>query len=252
MNTCPIKVLTYNVHKGFTTANLKFVLHRIREELHKTDADIIFLQEIQGKHAQRERAVAGWPLVSQFEFLAGSLWPHYAYGKNAIYNIGHHGNAILSKFPFLNWENLNVSDMRRASRSLLHGILELPDSDRKLHVICIHLDLRAYERRRQMRILEKRIRENVPKDEPLIVAGDFNDWRGEVYKYLPQDLALTEVFRQLQGKHAKTFPAFLPVLSVDRIFYRGMQPVACRCFQDDPWHAMSDHLPLYAQFELSI
>lgn len=252
MNEFPVKVLTYNIHKGFTTANLKFVLHRIREELHKTDPDIIFLQEIQGKHAKRETSVADWPIVPQFEYLAEELWPHYAYGKNAIYNAGHHGNAILSKYPFQNWENMNVSDMRRASRSLLHGIIRIPGTDNILHVICIHLDMRAYERRRQLRILEKRIRDNVPDDEPLIVAGDFNDWRGEIYKYLPADLALTEVFHQMDGKHAKTFPAFLPVLSVDRIFYRGLEPLECRCFRDDPWHSMSDHLPLYARFNISL
>jgi len=250
MKAFPIKVLTYNVHKGFTTANLRFVLHRIREELLKTEADIIFLQEIQGKHAKREQSIPGWPVVSQFEFLADKLWPHYAYGKNAIYTAGHHGNAILSKYPFQNWENLNVSDMRRASRSLLHGIITLPEVDRTLHVICVHLDMRAYERRRQLRILAKRILETVPGDEPLIVAGDFNDWRGEIYKYLPGDPALTEVFHHMHGEHAKTFPAFLPVLPVDRIFFRGIEPVECRCFRNDPWHRMSDHLPLYAKFEL--
>ena len=252
MNAFPIKVLTYNIHKGFTIANQKFVLHRMREELHRTDADIIFLQEIQGKHSRREAAVADWPVVSQFEFLAHELWPHYAYGKNAIYHAGHHGNAILSKYPFINWENLNVSDMRRASRSLLHGVIELPGAGRNLHVICIHLDLRAYERRRQFRILEKRIRETVPGGEPVIMAGDFNDWRGEIYSYLPQDLALTEVFQHLLGRHAKTFPAFLPVLSVDRIFYRGIKPIECKCFREDPWHRLSDHLPLYASFELAL
>src|SRR3972149_654587 len=182
MKPYPIKVLTYNVHKGFSTANLRFVLHRMREELHKTDADIIFLQEIQGKHSTWEATVRDWPAVSQFEFLADQLWPHYAYGKNAIYNAGHHGNAILSKFPFVHWENLNVSDMRRASRSLLHGVVKIPDINRELHVICIHLDLRGYERRRQISILAQRIRETVPPQEPLILAGDFNDWRGDLYK----------------------------------------------------------------------
>lgn len=250
MNQFRLKVLTYNIHKGFTTANLRFVLRRMREELHKTNADIIFLQEIQGQHTVREKSISDWPTGSQFEYLAETLWPHYAYGKNAIYNTGHHGNAILSKFPFVEWENLNVSDMRRASRSLLHGVIKVPDCDSKIHVICIHLDFRAYERRRQAGILEQRIRESIPFDEPLILAGDFNDWRGELQKYLPLDLSLKEVFQDLQGNHARTFPAFFPVLPVDRIFYRGLNPIECECFRDHPWHAMSDHLPLYAVFDL--
>ncbi len=40
-------------------------------------------------------------LDSQFAFLADEIWPHFAYGKNAIYSAGHHGNAILSKHPIL-------------------------------------------------------------------------------------------------------------------------------------------------------
>ena len=238
------------MHKGFTTANLRFVLHRIRDELRNTNADFIFLQEIQGQHSVREKSVSGWPVESQFEFLSDRLWPHFAYGKNAIYNAGHHGNAILSKYPFIEWENLNVSDLRRASRSLLHGVVKVPGISKKLHVICIHLDFRAYMRRKQMKILEKRIRQAVPFDEPLILAGDFNDWRSEINDYLSEDLLLTEVFQHLHGRHAKTFPAFFPVLSVDRIFYRGVKPVECACFRDNPWRKMSDHLPLYASFEL--
>ena len=116
-----LKVLTYNIHKGFDRRNREFVLHEIREHLHLADVDIVFLQEIQGRHYHHENRVSGWPGVSQFEFLADSLWPHYAYGKNAIYDKGHHGNAILSKHPFVSWENVNLSRFRRASRVLGPG-----------------------------------------------------------------------------------------------------------------------------------
>ena len=93
-----IKVLTYNIHKGFDRYNRDFVLHKMRDQLRDAEVDVVLLQEIQGRHYRHETGISTWPEVTQFEFLADSIWPHYAYGKNAIYEKGHHGNAILSKF----------------------------------------------------------------------------------------------------------------------------------------------------------
>ena len=121
-----LRVLTYNIHKGFNAGNRRFVLHQIREALVAADADLMFLQEMQGEHHRHQQRIADWPLLSHLEFLAENNWPFHAYGKNAIYNAGHHGNAILSKHPFERWENINVSPFPWASRSLLHGVIRLP------------------------------------------------------------------------------------------------------------------------------
>jgi endonuclease/exonuclease/phosphatase family metal-dependent hydrolase len=147
------------------------------------------------------------------------------------------------------WENLNVSSIRWASRSLLHGIVHIPEQNKKLHVICVHLDFLPVQRNRQIRILNERIRESVPSHEPLILAGDFNDWHGQVSKHLAADLGLNEIFYAMRGCHAKTFPAWWPMLPVDRIYYRGVKPVECACFEEHPWQQLSDHAPLYAKFE---
>jgi len=243
-----LRVLTYNIHKGFSLANRRFVLHQMREHLHAADVDLVFLQEIQGEHKRRAAKLRNWPAESQFEFLADQLWPHYAYGKNALYDAGHHGNAILSRYPFMQWENINVSALRFASRSLLHGIVDSPLA-RRLHVICIHLDLLAHERRRQVNVLIERIHAHVPDDEPLILAGDFNDWRGQVGQQLTTGLGLVDVFQQQYGKPVASFPAVLPVFPIDRIYYRGLKLVACECLAGPPWRYLSDHLPLMAAFQ---
>jgi len=245
-----IKVLTYNIHKGFTAGNLRFVLHQIREQLRAANVDVVFLQEIQGEHKGKSKRIDNWPETPQFEFLADELWPHHAYGKNAIYQKGHHGNAILSKYPFVEWENLNVSAIRRASRSILHGIIDVPELEKKLHVVCIHLDFLSRERLRQLEILITRIKEHIPLDEPLILAGDFNDWGDKVDRKLASDLRLNEVFKYFHGDHAKTFPSWFPMMPVDRIYYRGVRPMECSCFNGPPWHRLSDHAPLYANFLL--
>ncbi len=226
----------------------RFVLHAIKDALREIDADIIFLQEIHGEKNISGNRFDNWPTNSQFEYLADSIWHHYAYGKNAIYRSGHHGNAILSKYPFIEWENIDVSFMPSASRSLLHGTINVPDATQKLHVICVHLGLFSMERERQLSTLAKRIDSHVPHDEPLIIAGDFNDWRGKAGHYLNDRLGVDEVFKNLEGNHARTFPAWSPVLRMDRVYARGLDIIAGERLHGKPWRQLSDHIPLLAEF----
>lgn len=250
MTIPPLKILTYNIHKGFSIGKLRFMLPKMREAIETVNTDIVFLQEVQGEHREKEKRIENWPDAAQFEFLADQLWPHFAYGKNAIYQAGHHGNAILSKYPFISWENINVANINRASRSLLHGIMHLEHSATDIHVICIHLGLFKSERSGQLDRLMQRIAERVPANEPLIIAGDFNEWRKSAMEHLETDLGLQEVFKQLNGKFAKTFPAWRPTLAIDRIYYRGLHLVDGHCLKGKPWRLLSDHLPLYAEFTL--
>lgn len=245
-----LKILTYNIHKGFSTTRSRFVLHQIKEAIDSIHPDIVFLQEIQGEHSGYATSIDNWPKQTQCEFLATQLWPHVAYGKNAIYDIGHHGNAILSKFPFSAWENIDVSRQVRASRSLLHGVLQLPNHPTPVHVICIHLGLFKAERAQQLKQLCDRIESHVPANEPLIIAGDFNDWRRQAKHYLETHLSLREVFKELTGGHARSFPVWRPTLQVDRIYFRHATVIQCQRFHELPWRRLSDHAPLYAEFHI--
>ena len=230
--------------------NLRFILHEIKESLQHIDADVVCLQEIQGERNISNNRFDDWHNNNQFEFLADQVWHHHAYGKNAIYKAGHHGNAILSKYPLVEWENIDVSIMKTASRSLLHGAIQIPNSDKKIHIICIHLGLFGRERERQLSTLAKRIGSHVPSDEPLIIAGDFNDWRGRAERHLHHDLGVKEVFKDAHGMYARTFPALFPVLSMDRIYYRGLEVLDCRNLRGQPWRRLSDHTPLLAEFKI--
>lgn len=250
MSATYIKILTYNIHKGFSTSNLRFILHDIKDALRKVDADVVFLQEIHGERTISNRRFDDWPNNSQFEFLADQVWRHHAYGKNAIYRSGHHGNAILSKYPFFRWENIDVSIMRSASRSLLHGIIHIPGRNENIHVICVHLGLFGREREHQLATLAQRINSHIPAKEPLIIAGDFNDWLGRAERHLHEELGVQEVFKRSHGHYARTFPSVLPLLSMDRIYYRGLELRSHQCLQGRPWSRLSDHTPLLAEFEL--
>ncbi len=250
MPATSIKVLTYNIHKGFSIGNLRFILHEIKDSLRHVNADVVFLQEIHGERIISKNRFDDWHNNRQFEFLADEVWHHHAYGKNAIYKSGHHGNAILSKYPFIKWENIDVSIMKSASRSLLHGTIQVPGIDQEIHIICVHLGLFGRERERQLTTLAKRISSHVPADEPLIIAGDFNDWRNHAERHLRHDLGVKEAFKIKHGSHARSFPAWLPMLSMDRIYYRGVEVVDCFRLHGPPWSRLSDHTPLLAEFRL--
>ena len=226
------------------------MLHRIKQQLQNADVDVVLLQEIQGRHLHHESRITAWPDVSQFEFLADSIWPHYAYGKNAIYRKGHHGNAILSKFNISEWSNLNLSRFRGASRSMLHGRIESPSGAKPVNLLCVHLDLIGFERKRQLRELKAYIEDNIDSTEPMILGGDFNDWHGYLGKSLEAQLGMREAFRQMNGNYAKTFPSNRPMLRMDRIYYRGIELIESACLGPQPWNELSDHLPLYAHFQM--
>ncbi|MCB1678738.1 MAG: endonuclease/exonuclease/phosphatase family protein [Halioglobus sp.] len=247
-----LNILTYNIHKGYCTGKRRFVLESMRERIAETGADVVFLQEIHGTAIKSEakRRRFSYPDQPHFEYLADTAWPHYAYGRNAIYRKGDHGNAILSKYPFSSWENIDVSIFPRSSRSILHGVIEIPGKNTRLHTLCVHLGLLEQERREQLQALTDRIDRHIPRDEPMIVAGDFNDWRRRAEHHLHDDLGLEELFVELQGRHARTFPVWAPMLSVDRIYYRGLQPTTCERLSSGHWRDLSDHAALFGEFQL--
>ncbi len=242
-----MRVISYNIHKGFSFGNAKFVLKHIRENLRLVDADLVLLQEVQGSHAGHARTVHDWPAASQFEFIADKLWPHHAYGKNAVYDHGHHGNAVLSKNDIVMWENIDVSNNRFERRGMLHAVVHTPECNRDLHVICLHLDLFEGGRERQVARLSQRIEEAVPHDAPLIVAGDFNDWKERAGRILEDELDLVEIHKYVHGFHARSFPVWWPFLALDRMYCRGLVPVSATCLSDQPWRDLSDHAAYVAE-----
>jgi endonuclease/exonuclease/phosphatase family metal-dependent hydrolase len=247
-----LRVLSYNIHKGFSTGNRKFVLHQIREAIRSVRADLVFLQEVLGEHREHQKKYAAhWERDSQFEFLADEVWPHYAYGTNAIYTSGHHGNAILSRYPFTFFENIDISTNRMEKRGLLHGVIEVPHLKKPVHAICVHLGLFEADRAVQMRRICDRIESHVPHDEALIIAGDFNDWRVKLSRPLGSRLDVTEAFEELHQKHARTFPIWMPYLRLDRVYYRGLHARAARIMTGRPWTNLSDHAPLCVNLDLN-
>jgi endonuclease/exonuclease/phosphatase family metal-dependent hydrolase len=242
-----IKVMTVNIHKGFTFFNRKFILHELRDAVREVGADVVFMQEVAGTHTTHADKFDNYPEAPHYEFLADSIWPEFAYGRNAVYTKGHHGNAVMSKFPIIHHENRDVSISGPERRGLLHCVLQMPDQRPNVHAICVHLGLLESHRKQQMDVICDMVRNDIPPAAPVVVAGDFNDWRLHAHKQLEKGADLHEVFMQTHGRAARTFPARLPLLRLDRIYVRNAVAHAPMVLPRKPWSHLSDHAPLAAE-----
>jgi endonuclease/exonuclease/phosphatase family metal-dependent hydrolase len=248
-----LHIATYNIHKGFSQFNRRMMVHELKDRLQVLNPDIAFLQEVQGLHLKHAEKHGNWPSDPQHEFLAGDVWKA-AYCENVVYDHGHHGNAILSRFPIMHWVNQDVTHLRFERRGLLHTQIRTPLFETPLHCVCVHLSLLARSRQKQMEALADKLEEWAPGDAPLIIAGDFNDWRNRAHDLLAERLGLSEVFVDLDthgGQPARSFPAHAPFFRLDRIYVRGFEVESAEVHFGEPWSNISDHAALSARLTLA-
>ncbi len=108
-NNMQLRVATYNIHKGVMGLRKSSRIHDLRVALHTIDADIVFLQEVQERNERLARR-AGFPNGTQLDVLCTGGYLHRAYGMNAVYPHGHHGNAIVSRHAIGQYLNHDISD----------------------------------------------------------------------------------------------------------------------------------------------
>jgi len=241
----PLRIVTLNIHKGLSQFNRRMVIHELREGLRALEPDLVFLQEVQGLNERHALRFATWPSAPQHEYLAEEGWVH-AYGRNRVRHYGHYGNALLSRYPILSMENADISSHRFERRGMLHCVVTVPGLLRNLHCVCVHLSLHERGRRRQLDALVERLDDVAARGLPIVVAGDFNDWRQRATRVLEERLGLQEVNAIYGARPARTFPSLLPVLRLDRIYVRGFSVVEASVQRGAPWSLLSDHLALGA------
>lgn len=267
-----LKVATYNIHKGVTGIRGRPRIHEVRLALNSIDADIVFLQEVQDRNERLSRH-ADYHTGTQLEFLAQGGYEHRAYGMNAVYPHGHHGNAILSRHAIGHFTNHDVSDHALEKRGMLHAVSRVGKGrSGEVHLICVHFGLINRSRLRQASFLIDFVEHEIPKNSPLIIAGDFNDWQRRVDAVLRGRLGVREVAaeaageaqrrtvldkilpwrgaRDAQAQVARTFPSFAPWLTLDRIYVRGFKVLSMQVPKGITWARRSDHAPLIAELEM--
>ena len=245
-----LRVATYNIHKGVRGMGprKRLEIHNLGLAVEALDADIVFLQEVHlfhTRHAQRfDRTSFGWPDQGQADFLAP---PGYdvAYRTNAITRHGEHGNALLARWPLGDVGHHDVSDHRFEQRGLLHVPVQW--NGVTVHAVVVHFGLVHASRMRQVQRLARFIDSEVPRDEMLVVAGDFNDW-GEKLDAPMAEIGLRRAQSQPGGPRL-TFPSLMPVFALDRFYLRGLVCRSTLVPRGMAWARMSDHLPLVAELE---
>jgi endonuclease/exonuclease/phosphatase family metal-dependent hydrolase len=104
-------------------------------------------------------------------------------------------------------------------------------------------------RQQQLQLL-RRLLESLPEGAPVIIAGDFNDWKLRGNRTLGLRNDLHEAFERHHGHLARTYPARMPLLRLDRIYLRNAQSHAPQILGHKPWTHLSDHLPLSVEVKL--
>jgi endonuclease/exonuclease/phosphatase family metal-dependent hydrolase len=242
--TVTLRVATYNIHKGVQGLGpvRRLEIHNIGHAVEQLDADIVCLQEVRKLHRREERYFTRWPELPQAEFLAPEGY-EAVYKTNATTRHGEHGNALLSRWPIVSHGHEDMSDHRFEQRGLLHVKVQV--EKKVVNVIVLHLGLIAGSRMRQIEQLARYLEREIPKREPLIVAGDLNDWGS---KLRPAMNALG--LKDFLGERLSTYPARLPLAQLDYVYARGLKPVGVEIPKGRIWWRMSDHLPLIAEFKL--
>jgi endonuclease/exonuclease/phosphatase family metal-dependent hydrolase len=256
-----LRIVTWNIHKGVRGIAMRkrLEIHNMQAAVAGLNADVICLQEVRRINHKEAEHFTQWPELPQADFLAPSGY-EAVYRTNAFTKHGEHGNALLSRFPVIGHAHEDMSDHRFEQRGLLHATLHV--KGKPVHVIVVHLGLIASSRQRQLAQLSQYIDRDIPKQDALIVAGDFNSpiapvrWAQTALGHhhgsgngLQKSLTKApKMLHALRG-HA-TFPSRLPMLQLDHVFVRHAKIISSHVPQGHEWARMSDHLPLIVEVEL--
>jgi endonuclease/exonuclease/phosphatase family metal-dependent hydrolase len=220
-------VVSYNIHK-YVGIDGVFDPERVSQVIKELKAEIVGLQEIDSLYYKKEN------LASVITRKAGL---EVVLGPTKRNRDGHFGNALLTSCTVKDVRRIDLSVFGRAPRGALD--VDLLVKGETIRVIVAHLGLGLRERRRQIRrLLDIFCSE---RDGMEIMLGDFNEW-------LPLGNPLCRV-HNFFGKSPtlRTFPSFMPVLPLDRIWVRPMASLVSMSTHKTPLsRKASDHLPVKA------
>lgn len=236
-----MRILSYNIHKGIGGRDRRYRLDRIIRVLREQDADFICLQEVD-RNVRRSR------YDHQPSLLAEALGTVSALDQLVFpRGEGGYGNLILSKWPIVEAEQISIRKGRRKPRGAQLAEFETPSG--RLLLINTHLGLNERERRWQVETLLSHTHFDVKGHLPALVAGDSNDWRDA----LEHGPFARHGFRQATWPPSRfrSFPAYLPMASLDKIFTRGaIQIDRAHLIKSRLTRRASDHLPLVVDFTI--
>jgi endonuclease/exonuclease/phosphatase family metal-dependent hydrolase len=253
-----LKILTFNIAhgrgltpiQGFTLARkLRANLSKIARLIQRTDPDIVALQEVD----QDSRWAGNFDHLEYLRLHTGYRYSVFGINnrRSGLLNLSY-GNAILSKHPILESENVVFGESTVGEKGFLYT--EIDVAGRRLPVMNLHLHYRSRLHRFNQveKILDYVSRKHVHRRDhwhmPPIVCGDLNN----SHKRPDATAELMRYFRlhghyTLHPESGHTFPSPLPSQALDFIFL----PPACREARSEVVRSfLSDHRPVLAEFTL--
>jgi endonuclease/exonuclease/phosphatase family metal-dependent hydrolase len=161
---------------------------------------------------------------------------------------GGYGNLILSRWPMRNYHHISLRMGNRRPRGAQLVVIDTPEGS--LHLVHWHLGLADKERLWQVDHLLRHALFRQAANWPTLICGDFNDWRNR----LARTVFAGHRFHQVTSppSHFRSFPAFLAVAALDKVFIRGELIIRhARIVRSRLAKRASDHLPLVVDFHLT-
>lgn len=238
------RLLSYNIHKGIGGVDRRYDLGRIVETINHYAPDLALLQEVDDG-VPRSRGDRQVDVLAEATGLT-----HSAYQHNVRLKVGHYGNAILSRFPLHDVEDMDLTvPLKKRRRALLARCeLHFDGHQRTVATACVHLGLAGYERQIQLRrLLECPFFGHLQSRTPAVIGGDYNDVWASLHRRALRAHGFTTA-----GHRIRTFPAFMPARPLDRVFYRGdIEVIGAFAGHTELARVASDHRPLVVDFRLS-
>jgi endonuclease/exonuclease/phosphatase family metal-dependent hydrolase len=110
----PLRVMTYNIHQGIN-ADFNMDLEGIADVIAGENLDVVILNEV-----NRARVSNGF--VDTLPLISRRLRMDYVFGAN--YQDGQYGNAVLSHYPILTWENTQYKHNTTEIRGVLRAVVQ--------------------------------------------------------------------------------------------------------------------------------
>jgi endonuclease/exonuclease/phosphatase family metal-dependent hydrolase len=236
-----VRVVTYNIH-SCVGVDRRYDPSRISTVLQEIDADIACLQEVAASRRSERHA-------DQWAYLGVTTGCRVITGTGVCQPRLRFGNAILSRFPVLAARLIDLTIAGHEPRGAIDADLLI--GERVLRVIATHFGLHAGERRQQANQLIAALRESLPANRreahAVLLMGDLNEWRGRRGAIRSLDRSLGP------SAAAPTFPSWMPVLALDRIYADGPAVLSDVGVYRSPLARLaSDHLPLVGRLCWSI
>ena len=240
-----LRIVTWNIHKGIGT-DRAYRLDRTVEVLKAIDADVVCLQEV-------DQGVRRSDFDCQRNRLRDELgYEHAALGLNVKVQKGMYGNLTLARHPLEEVENVDLTIPPKKCRSgLVTRVLDGHGSGWLL--ANVHLGLMHLERKIQAKRLLAHMLQREPIDQPLIIAGDWNEWTTRLVRNVMTDHKFEVARCDLDERELRTWPSRRPIVALDKVLFRG--PVLCHRVKrvvNDITRVASDHLPLVVELESTV